>query len=81
MHMVKARTHRPIFRGFAAELAEESADSIPESADSTTDFVVVGRLPVLRIDNSGWSVKSTASINEAWTGCSQRTYYMLHILR
>ena len=37
--------------------------------------------PVLRIDNSGWSVKSTAPINEAWTGCSQRTYYMLHILR
>ena len=35
----------------------------------------------LRIDNSGWSVRSTAPINEVWTGCSQRTYYILHIMR
>ena len=41
---VKARTHRPIFRGFSAESAVESADSIPESSDSTTDFPIVGRL-------------------------------------
>ena len=39
---LKARTHRPIFRGFVAESAVESADSIPESADSTTDCVIVG---------------------------------------
>ena len=37
---LKARTQSPIFRGFAAE----SADSISESADSTTDFSKVGRL-------------------------------------
>ena len=41
---IKARTHRPIFRGSAAELVVESADSNPESADSTTDSVIVGRL-------------------------------------
>ena len=36
---------------------------------------------VLRIDNSGWSVNCTAPINEVWTGCSQRVYYILHIFR
>ena len=41
---LKAHTHRPILNGFAVESAVESADSIPESADSTTDFTVVGRL-------------------------------------
>ena len=35
----------------------------------------------LRIDNSGWSVNCTAPINEVWTGCSQRVYYILHIFR
>ena len=43
---VKARTHRPILRGFSAELATESADYTPESADYTTDSVIVGRLPL-----------------------------------
>ena len=46
-----ARTHRPIFRGFAAELAVESADSKIESADSTTDSVIVGRLSILNTFN------------------------------
>ena len=49
--LIKACTYRPIFRGLAAESAVESADSIPESADSTTDFVIVGRLPVLNMFN------------------------------
>ena len=31
--VVRAHTHRPIFRGFLAESAVESADSIPDSAD------------------------------------------------
>ena len=35
----------------------------------------------LRIDNSGWSVNCTGPINEVWTGCSQRTYNILHIPR
>ena len=42
----EAHTHRPIFRGFLAESAVESSDSIPESADYTTDSVIVGRLPL-----------------------------------
>ena len=49
-HMsLKARTHRPIFRGLSADSAVESAASITGSADSTTDFVIVGRLPVFNI--------------------------------
>ena len=39
---LKARTHRPIFRGLAAESVVESANSIPESVDYTTDSVIVG---------------------------------------
>ena len=38
---LKARTHRPILRVFVAESAVELAYSIPESADSTTDFRIV----------------------------------------
>ena len=48
---LKAHTHRPIFRGFLAELAVESADSIPESADYTTDSEIVGRLPLSNVSN------------------------------
>ena len=33
------------------ESALQSADSSPESADSTTDFVIVGQLPVLNMLN------------------------------
>ena len=40
-NILKARTYRPIFRGLAAESAVEAADSIPESADYTTDSVIV----------------------------------------
>ena len=40
---------RPIFRGFPAELAVESANSILESADSTKDSVIVGRLSILNM--------------------------------
>ena len=39
---LKARIHGPILRGLAADSAVESADSITGSADSTTDFVIVG---------------------------------------
>ena len=42
----EAHIHRPIFRGFVAESAVDSFDSIPESADYTTDSVIVGRLPL-----------------------------------
>ena len=38
---LKAHTHRPIFRGFLAELAVELADSIPETADYATDSIIV----------------------------------------
>ena len=46
-----AHTHRPIFRGFSEESSVELADSITESATSTTNFVIVGRLPVLNMFN------------------------------
>ena len=42
---LKARTHRLIFRGLAEESAVESADSIQESSNYSTDSVIVGRLP------------------------------------
>ena len=47
----KAHTHRPILRGIIAESAVESADSIPESVDSTTDFTIVGRLSISNMFN------------------------------
>ena len=53
-----AYTHRPIFRGLAAESAVESANSIPESADSTADFVIVIRLPVLNMFNISTPIQS-----------------------
>ena len=46
---LKAHTHRPIFRGLAAQSVVESADSIPKSAYSTTDFEKVGRLSTLNM--------------------------------
>ena len=52
---LKARTHRPILRGFAAESATESAtesaDYTPELADYTTNSVIVGRLSVSNMFN------------------------------
>ena len=48
---LKAHIHRPIFRGIVAESAVESANSIPESADSTTDFTIVGRLSISNMFN------------------------------
>ena len=51
INVLKARTHRTTFRGFVAESVVESADSSSESADSTTDFMPVGRLPVLNMVN------------------------------
>ena len=48
---VKARTHRAILRGFAAESATESADYTPELADYTTNSVIVGRLPLSNMFN------------------------------
>ena len=44
---LKAHTHTPTFAGSLLE----SANSSPESADSTTDFMTVGRLPVLNMFN------------------------------
>ena len=44
LDIVKAHAHRPIFKGIIAKSAVESADSILESADSTTDFTIVGQL-------------------------------------
>ena len=49
--LIKACTQRPIFTGSTAELVVESGDSNPESADSNTGFVIVGRLPVLNMFN------------------------------
>ena len=43
---IKTHTHRAILRGLAAESSVESADSIPESANSTTDFTIVCRLSI-----------------------------------
>ena len=44
--VVKAHTHKPIFRGFVAESAVELADSITELANYITDSVIIGRLPL-----------------------------------
>ena len=62
---IKARTHRPIFTGSAAESLVEStdswiepADSNPESAGSTGDFVLVGRLPVLNMFDISTPIQS-----------------------
>ena len=51
MGIHSARTRRPILRGFEAESAVESSDSIPELADSTTDFTIVGRLSISNMFN------------------------------
>ena len=40
MSYLKARTHRPNFRGLALESVLESADSSSESADSNADATV-----------------------------------------
>ena len=47
--ILKARTHTSTFAGSALELVLESSDSSPESADSTTDFMRVCRLPILNM--------------------------------
>ena len=44
--VVKARTHKPTFAGLALESVLEPSDSSPELGDSTTDFLIVDRLPV-----------------------------------
>ena len=57
--LLKARTQRPIFRGFAAELVVDSAYSIPESADSTTNSVMFNILNPLELaDGSRCSLES-----------------------
>ena len=48
---IKDHTHRLILRGFSAESAVEWADSILESADSTIDFTIVGRLSISNMFN------------------------------
>ena len=51
MDTIKLNTHRPIFRGLAAESVVESADSIPESADYIANSVIVGRLSLSNMFN------------------------------
>ena len=63
---LKARTHRPILRGFEVESAVESADTIPESADSTTDFTIVGRLSISNMFNILNPLESTDGISAKW---------------
>ena len=58
---IEARTHRLILRGFVADSAVESADSIPESADSTTDFTIVGRLSISNMFNISTPTQSADS--------------------
>ena len=48
---IKARMHRPIFRGFVAESVVDSDYSIQESADYSTDSVIDGRLPLSNMFN------------------------------
>ena len=57
----KASTHTPTFGELAIESAVESADSSLESADSTTDFVIVGRLPVSDMSNISTPIQSADS--------------------
>ena len=57
----KARTHRPIFTGSAAESLVELTDSNPESADSITNFVIVDRLPVLNMIDISTPIQSADS--------------------
>ena len=43
-----ARSDLQTFAGSLLEFALELADSSPETADTTTDFMRVGRLPILK---------------------------------
>ena len=45
LRTIKARTHTSTFAGTTLE----STHSSPESTDSTTDFMIVGRLPILNM--------------------------------
>ena len=63
MIRLKAHTHRPILRGFEAESMVESADSIPESAVSTTNFNIVGRLSISNMFNI---LKALESSDRNW---------------
>ena len=49
----------PTFAGSMLELALESTNSSPESADSITDFMRVGRLPISNMFNSNRPIQST----------------------
>ena len=49
--MLKTRTHRPTLRWLPVESPVESADSIPESSVSTTNFKIVGRLSISNMFN------------------------------
>ena len=61
LDIVKAHAHRPIFKGIIAKSAVESADSILESADSTTDFTIVGRLSISNMFNISTPTQSADS--------------------
>ena len=55
---LKAHTHSPIFRVIIAESTVETADSITESADSTTNFTKVGLLSISNMFNISTRTKS-----------------------
>ena len=48
LHDMKAHAQMPTFAGSALESALESANSSPDSTDSTIDFMRVGQLPVIK---------------------------------
>ena len=54
-------TYIPTFAGSALQSALETADFNPESADSTTDFMTVCRLPVLNMFNISTLIQSANS--------------------
>ena len=47
----KAHTHKPIFTESAVESAVEAANSTEESVNSTTEFAIVCREPILNMFN------------------------------
>ena len=83
--MLKARTHRPILRGLAVESPVESADSIPESVNSTTDFTIV-RLPTVGVGRREMHLKCILRsayqflIRSCIPSINVQYIYLLHLL-
>ena len=65
---VNACTHRPILRGFEAQLVVALADSIQESADSTTALTIVGQLSISNMFNilNPLSADSNSQLTGNW---------------